>query len=270
MPREVLLFICRDEASKSLINAFNSELSELPKPERPKLKVKLFKLKDPSNFKSYLEQLEELYGGVYTREVKEYGIQSLPAVVVDGEKVLEGRYPSREEIRRILGLPPRPAPREERPAPIIAPEVKAPAVAAPPPERREPPKPTRVPEPIEIPVELEEPELEEHKPPPVPEEKPREQPPREAPRPVQQAPRLPPPPPAPKPEAVPARPPVAQPPRREPAQQVPAPPKPVATEDLRGTCFTCLFFDKERSRCKLLHMTVQDPYNPPCGRRRPR
>ncbi|MHB9301883.1 thioredoxin family protein [Thermofilum pendens] len=106
MPREVLLFVCRDEASRSLINAFNSELSELPKPERPKLKVNLFKLKDPSNFKSYLDELERLYGDAYTREVKLYGVQALPAVVVDGVKVLEGRHPSREEIRRILGLPP--------------------------------------------------------------------------------------------------------------------------------------------------------------------
>jgi len=100
-----VLYLCRDEQSKEMLQDFQSVLTLLPKPERPKLKVKLVKINDPRDFPSFLQQLEELYGGVYTLEFKKLGIEKLPAIVVDGEKVSEGKYLSMEEIRDLLGLP---------------------------------------------------------------------------------------------------------------------------------------------------------------------
>ena len=70
MPKEIVLYLCRDEQSKKMLQDFQSELNLLPKPDRPKLKVKLVKINDPRDFPSFLQQLEELYGGVYTLEFK--------------------------------------------------------------------------------------------------------------------------------------------------------------------------------------------------------
>jgi hypothetical protein len=104
LPKEIVLYLCRDEQSKMMLQDFQSELNLLPKPERPKLKVKLVKINDPRDFPSFLQQLEELYGDLYALEFKKLGIEKLPAIVVDGKKVSEGKYLSKEEIRVILGL----------------------------------------------------------------------------------------------------------------------------------------------------------------------
>jgi hypothetical protein len=264
LPKEIVLYLCRDEGSRKMLEAFQSEVHLLPKPERPKLWVKLVKISDPRDFPSFLQQLEELYGGVYTLEFKKHGISSLPAVVIDGEKRSEGRYLSRDEVREILGLPvalregPKPpaAPGGEQELPEIAPITVQPRAPA-----------RRLPEPVELPLELEEPEaekaeeakaLEEAKPPARPAVEAKPQPPPLIPAP---------PTPAQQPAAAEVR--AVQEPLAKPAAQELAKPQ-VRQEDLRGTCFTCLFFDKERSRCRLQHVAVQDPYSPPCGRRRPR
>jgi len=105
LPKEIVLYLCRDERSKMMLQDFQSVLNLLPKPERPKLKVKLVKINDPRDFPSFFQQLEELYGGVYTLEFKKLNIEKLPAIVVDGEKVSEGKYLSMEEIRDLLGIP---------------------------------------------------------------------------------------------------------------------------------------------------------------------
>ncbi|MGC9108230.1 MAG: hypothetical protein ACP5IE_08610, partial [Infirmifilum sp.] len=69
------------------------------------------------------------------------------------------------------------------------------------------------------------------------------------------------------------QPPVQQtpPPQPKPAPQIQRQEKPQpGISDLTGTCFTCVFYDQVKSRCKLLHVNVPDPTNPPCGRRKPR
>ena len=153
MPKEIVLYLCRDEQSKKMLQDFQSELNLLPKPDRPKLKVKLVKINDPRDFPSFLQQLEELYGGVYTLEFKKLNIEKLPAIVVDGEKVSEGKYLSKEEIRDLLGLPVK---IEAGPTPPVSLEEELPQVA---PITSQPkPQPKKEPEPITLPIELEEPE----------------------------------------------------------------------------------------------------------------
>ena len=323
LPKEIVLYLCRDEQSKRMLQDFQSELNLLPKPDRPKLKVKLVKINDPRDFPSFLQQLEELYGGVYTLEFKKLNIEKLPAIVVDGEKVSEGKYLSKDEIRDLLGLPVK---IEAGPTPPVPLEEELPQVAPITPQQK--PQPKKEPEPITLPIELEEPET--PKPITVTPEKPAQQPPvqspvvtkqpevpllgepamskrrqpEEIPTPIeleeplqeeqpqeeapitarptpkaaqeakpkpQVAPTLPPPPTLPQP--------IEKPPAlvtKTPQEALPKPPvqqqaKPqTVQEDLKGTCFTCLFYDKDKSKCKLLHIVVQDPYNPPCGRRRPK
>jgi hypothetical protein len=323
LPKEIVLYLCRDEQSKKMLQDFQSELNLLPKPDRPKLKVKLVKINDPRDFPSFLQQLEELYGGVYTLEFKKLNIEKLPAIVVDGEKISEGKYLSKEEIRDLLGLPVK---IEAGLTPPVSLDEELPQVA---PVTSQPkPQPKKEPEPITLPIELEEPEtpkpitvtpekparqhpvqspvvtkqpevpllgepamskrrqpeeiptpieLEE----PLQEEQPQEEAPitaRPTPKAAQEA--------KPKPEVAPTLPPpptlpqpIEKPPAvrtKTPQEALPKPPvqqqaKPqTVQEDLKGTCFTCLFYDKDRSKCKLLHIAVQDPYNPPCGRRRPK
>ena len=323
MPKEIVLYLCRDEQSKKMLQDFQSLLNLLPKPDRPKLKVKLVKINDPRDFPSFLQQLEELYGGVYTLEFKKLGIEKLPAIVVDGEKVSEGKYLSKDEISEILGLPLK---IEAEPTPSAQLEEELPQVAPITPQPK--PQPKKEPEPITLPIELEEPET--PKPITVTPEKPAQQPlvqspvvtkqpevaplrepaipkriqSEEIPMPIQleetlqeeqpqeEAPITTKPTPKatqeakPKPQVAPTLPPpptLPQPIEKAPAvrtktpqEALPKPPvqqqakPPTVQEDLKGTCFTCLFYDKDKSKCKLLHIAVQDPYNPPCGRRRPK
>uniref|UniRef100_A0A7C3WPQ2 Thioredoxin family protein n=1 Tax=Thermofilum pendens TaxID=2269 RepID=A0A7C3WPQ2_THEPE len=285
MPKEIRLYLCRDEKSGAMLEAFRRELSRIPKDERPKVHVKFLRLRDPSRFEAFLQELEELFGGIYVQEFKKYDIRAVPAVVVDGEKVAEGRYLSEDEIRSLLGTAPPPAP---RPPPALvqpararaAPQAQAPIELAPvelaPVEEQ--PKPPREPK-VELPpVELE-PEaplmLEEPAPPKPP----------EAPRPVQ-PPRqtLAPLPDARQPATTRPEPPVVRPPTPAPAPQPrPAPPRaeaapvaaPPAAEGVRPagpasrfSCYNCVYFDSSRNRCRLLHVAVQNPENPPCGRGR--
>ena len=46
-----------------------------------------------------LEKVEEI------REIMSFGILATPGVVVDGQVVLTGRYPSRAELARYAGVP---------------------------------------------------------------------------------------------------------------------------------------------------------------------
>lgn len=268
MVKEVKLFLPRDTKAQEMLEAFKAELSAMPKNQRPKLVVKLLNLKDPAKFQEWLQSLEELFGGVYVAEFKKYGISAVPAVVVDGEKSVEGRYLTREEARLILqGFSPDLAQLKPAGAPPLelAPvEVEEEKPLQPPPTTRgqviQQPPAQQVEEALP-PVELAPVEIEE-KPPqlPVPQAKPAE-------KPLQQ----------PKPAPQPA---VREPePQRAPPQPALQPPKapiqpptqpPVQAQEQAGTCFTCLFYDKARNRCRLLHIQVPDPQNPPCGRRRAR
>ncbi|GEM_PF-1732131 len=365
MAKEIRLFIGRDPRSLELFKAINELLKELPPGERPKLRVKTFKIKDPSQFGSFIKQLEELFGGMYTVEIRKYGVKAIPAIVVDGEKVVEGEYPSLEKLREILlgpslvaeasiwqreaspptrdvsPLPPIAPPAVEEPpseeAPLLAEQAPAEEQLAPPPPptvHAEAPsipleESARVPErplaeteirataPVEEPEEF---KLEEEEPPiapPVtppkplkkiepPKPEPRTKPaaippPRKTekpvvpPRPRKISPppprhsKVPPPPkppveraPAPKPKIPripePAPRPVQRPALRETRPPPPAAPKPReeaaaptpagaqagrGTIDLSKTCLSCIFYSKERGRCTLYHIAIEDPYNPP-------
>lgn len=286
MPREVRLYLCRDEKSGAMLEVLRRELSRLPKEERPKVHVKVLKLRDPSRFDAYLKELEELFGGIYVQEFKKYGIRAVPAVVVDGEKVAEGRYLSEDEIRSLLGTaplllqrpPPTPAqPAKPRAVPQPQPRIElAPVELAP--LEEQPPKPQREPA-VELPpVELE-PEapvvLEPLTPPKSPEVPKPAHAPRQAlapPHAQQPAPQRPETPPALKPPAPALQPQPAAPPRLEEAPAVKPPPPAEAVKPSRpasrASCHSCVYFDGSRSRCRLLHITVQDPESPPCGRGR--
>ncbi|MEM4790499.1 MAG: ATPase, T2SS/T4P/T4SS family [Thermofilum sp.] len=116
--RKIIVYACRDRGSLEMIEALRRILASLPREERPKVKLRVLKLREPSQLQTYIEQLGELFGGVYLRDLRKHGIRALPAIVVDGEKVLEGRYPSEDELRALLA----PAPRQ---APELPPEQRA-------------------------------------------------------------------------------------------------------------------------------------------------
>lgn len=291
MVKEIRLYLCRDEKSGEMLEAFRRELNLLPRESRPKLKAKVLKLRNPSGFEQYVRELEELFGGLYVEEFKKYGIRAVPAVVVDGEKLFEGKYLTRDEIRSLLGLqpaqpqpaqpppasrPPQPAaqppakpfeltpvelvpPEEEqlpelKPEPRPTPPILQPARATPeratPGEARKvaPQPPTRV-----------EPRREE-----LPEEpfviEPIKVEPVKAPQPGKPA------------QQQAAPPPLAPEPRRAAAPQQPPAPRPAAEAPqapaAKFSCYTCIHFNPERSRCRLLHIPVPDPNSPPCGRGR--
>lgn len=291
MVKEIRLYLGRDEKSGEMLEAFRRELNLLPRESRPKLRAKVLKLRDPSRFEQYVRELEELYGGLYVEEFKKYGIRAVPAVVVDGEKLFEGKYLSRDEIRALLGLQPaqpqpQPAPSASRPpqppgkpvelTPVVLvqpeeeqlPELRVepspPPPAAPPvkvaPERavpkqapkaapQPPPRATpRVEEPPEAPFVIEPVEVEPVKAP---------QPSLQRQQPVQQ----------------PVAPPRAAEPKKTEHTLQPAPPRPAAqpapqVPAAKFSCYTCIHFNPERSRCRLLHIQVPDPNSPPCGRGR--
>ncbi|MEM4455388.1 MAG: thioredoxin family protein, partial [Thermofilaceae archaeon] len=117
-PREVVVYACRDRGSLEMVEALRGILAGLPREGRPKVKLRVLKLREPSQLQTYIEQLGGLFGGVYLRDLRKHGIRALPAIVVDGEKVLEGRYPSEDELRALLA----PAPRQ---APELPPEQRA-------------------------------------------------------------------------------------------------------------------------------------------------
>ncbi len=309
VPREIRVYLGRDPASKELFNQLVAIVRSLPKDRRPRLKVKTLKISDPSEFESFLSQLEELFGGIYTMEFRKYDIKAIPAIIVDGQKVIEGKYPTPEEIRSIVlgeqyippaGLQPQeelskplppaikiepaqqltgehppsteqpnmqPSLQEEKsryetpqqplqPTPISGEEVGLPSGAKTTSEE------TTVEElkPIEIqPVEL--PEIEE---------------PSSSIEPKHQAPELP---------SPPVRPPHYARETREPSLQK-TELKPLSVErkleekpserpvikpekkEVKNTCLDCVFYNQTTGRCALLHIVVQDPYNPPCGRGR--
>lgn len=291
MVKEIKVFLPRTPEAQAMLEAFKSEINAIPKDQRPRLVIRLLNLKDPSKYKQWLENLEEVFGGVYVSEFKKYEINALPAVIVDGEKTIEGRYLNREEVKLLIqGLSPELAsitPLETPPPeipPVEIPEQPSPTL----PTAKTPRAPPKVQEPQVLeetpPIELAPVEVEEK---PIRPARPADKPPQTQP----QLPVKPPQQPAqyPKPQPQPRQPSIEKPPQKtviqpqspqtltppqpqprpEVREQVPQQPQ-VQASDLTGTCFTCLFYDKARNRCKLLHVVVPDPLNPPCGRRKPK
>lgn len=276
MVKEIKIFLPRTPEAQQMLETFKAELNTIPKNERPRLVIRLLNLKDPSKYQDWLASLEELFGGVYVAEFKKYDIKSLPAVIVDGEKTIEGRYLGREEIKLLLqGLspdlaritpiePPVKAPPieiQEEEQPVVQQSLLQPVQRKPqqPPISQQPPEETP---PIELaPVEIEEKPIKPAKPGPT------TPPPRKAGQPPQHYPTPQPPVKPPVTEQKPQ--PIKTPPQPQTQEQVQRTPQPPPTA-AAGTCFTCIFYDQAKNRCKLLHVTVPDPTNPPCGRRKPK
>ena len=193
--------------------------------------------------------------------LKRYNVTAFPAVVIDGQKVLEGA----EDVARALEAVYRKA-SEEFGVQLGPSAVAAPAAptqpAAPPPL---PPAPQPQPPPPPPSVQ-----------PPPPVAQPEVRPLAEAlkpPEPVQPPP--PPPPPRPEPPAAPSpQPPVAPPPPRPATPEAPvvAPPAPrpppkVSVRIVLGRpddCRECAYFGEATSRCYLFGVAIADPAKPPC------
>ena len=114
-----VLFVAKDEAGRALAEYLRSLISDLKIVEVP--------IEGPEDFPRYLAALEEIYGGIAVLQFRKYGVESLPCLVVGGEKVFEGYYPDAEELEAILA-----GARARAPAKLAVPErveEEAPEVA---------------------------------------------------------------------------------------------------------------------------------------------
>ncbi|CCC82502.1 DUF1525 domain-containing protein [Thermoproteus tenax] len=200
--------------------------------------------------------------------LKRYNVTSFPAVVIDGQKVLEGNDDvakaldavyrrASEEFGISLGplaltqpAPPKPAPETGLAPPPPQPEARPPPVAPPPSPPSEVKPLAEVIKPAPRPVEA---------PPPPPPTPPPPQP--EA-RPPPVAP-----PPTPPPLPVPQQPALPPPPQPEAIPQVPRAPARVSVRIVLGRpsdCRECAYFGETTSRCYLFSLQVADPARPPC------
>ena len=272
MPREkheIKLFIAKDERSAALVKLLHIILETLPPKERPRVKLHVVKIDDVRKFPEFLAYLEEIYGGIHTFEFRRYNIMQLPAIVIDDQKVLEGEFPNEEQLRELLVsagilLPPKIAavPAQQpiqypvtvesqiqeipqfQPTPSIKKEIETQEMH-PEPEQL---KPTTIPSAVSTYFEkpaYTQPETEET-PPKKPETLKSIQIKSEKQTPLYETRKV---------EHV-----------KEASRPIIKQSKP--PEDLRGTCFDCIFYDEKRGRCLRMSMQVPDPYNPPCGRRR--
>ncbi|MCD6563613.1 MAG: hypothetical protein J7K23_06850 [Thermoproteales archaeon] len=260
----IKLYIGRDDKSAELFRNLSNIIRQIPPEKRPKLKVRVVKIKNPDEFPEFLEQLEEIFGGLYTLEFRKYQIQKLPAIVVDEEKVFEGSFPTKEELIQILayeGI----ITREETltvekafQQPMIEREVQKIESVEKHVHEYDVGE-TYVAKPLEA-EEVEKPEskiIEEE--PKITEEEPQKE---YIISELREAEKI---------EI--SKPPVVEKIVEEkasmPTKEVTMPrvePKKEKTA-IKGTCFDCIFFDKSRNRCTLLHVTITDPYHPICGRR---
>ncbi len=234
----IRLFVAKDPRSERLLEEIKDIIGRIPENRRPEVKIHVVKVDDPREFPKFLTYLEEIYGGLYTVEFRKYGVEKLPTIVINGKKVLEGRFPSREELIGILrseGIEVPERPRRKIPAPVVRPPQP---YYMPPAEMREQITPSQPPTP----------------PPELPPPSPAEHLPSEPESPVQTTQEG---------EAsLETAPPQPQPPTVSPAQPM------EREQNLRGTCYDCIFFDESRSWCLLLRTSVNDPLRPICGRRK--
>ena len=77
---ELRVYVCRDPRHERLVEDLKGILDNV-RGKKPKLNVIRLKLTDPEEFPTYLEYLEEVFGGVVTAEYRRFGIKSLPAIV---------------------------------------------------------------------------------------------------------------------------------------------------------------------------------------------
>ncbi|MEZ0248800.1 MAG: hypothetical protein ABWJ97_05955 [Thermoproteus sp.] len=187
--------------------------------------------------------------------LKRYNVTAFPAVVIDGQKVLEGV----EDVPKALEAVYRRA-SEEFGIQIGAPAPQAPPAPTPPPPATAPAPP---PPPLPLPPAPTQPASEVK---PLAEALPAQQPPPPQP-PAQPAP--PPPQPVVQPPIAP-QPPAQQPAPPPPLQMPSAPPRPPARAVVRivpgrpDDCRECAYFGEVTSRCYLFGLEVSDPARPPC------
>nr|KJR73464.1 MAG: hypothetical protein TU35_05750 [Thermoproteus sp. AZ2] len=195
--------------------------------------------------------------------LKRYNVAAFPAVIVDGQKILEGR----EDVDAAVAAVYKRANEEFG----ISLQPAAPTVPA-------PPKPVEAPQPT--PTEVQPPP-----PPPSPPPRPiaaEVRPLVEAPPTPEAPPVAPPPPPPPKPveaQPLPPRPSVVEVQPSQPSVVAPPPPPPPATKPLPSlpakvvvrlvlgrpdNCAECAYFGEATSRCYLFGLSVADPARPPC------
>ncbi len=199
--------------------------------------------------------------------LKRYNITAFPAVVIDGQKILEGT----EDVSKALNAVYKKAGEEFgiQLGPQAAPPPPPPPSPPPPPPA--PPAPTQPVQPVVAPPPQ----------PPVSEIKPLEEALKQAQQPPPQQPpsapsvaQLPPqpvqlpPPPQPQP---PAPQPVQPPPQAPPPPVLPPPPRPAALKvSVRimpgrpDDCRECAYYGEATSRCYLFSVAVSDPARPPC------
>ncbi|MEM2298265.1 MAG: thioredoxin family protein [Thermofilaceae archaeon] len=113
---QVVLFVYKGDRCAQLVKDVYEVLKASGR--QAKLRVVTAGIADPREYPSFLEFLEGLYGSQYVEEFKKYRVGSLPALVVGGEKLFEGRFPTKEELQELFGvarrapppsLPPEPA-----------------------------------------------------------------------------------------------------------------------------------------------------------------
>jgi len=97
----VVLFVYKGDRCAQLVKDVYEVLRASGR--RAKLRVVRAAIADPREFGSFLELLGTLYGRQYLEEFERYQVRALPALVVGGVKVLEGRFPTREELEELLG-----------------------------------------------------------------------------------------------------------------------------------------------------------------------
>jgi len=274
----IRVFIAKDEKSAALLKLLEYIIEKIPPAKRPRVKIHVAKIDDVSKFPSFLAYLEEIYGGVYTLEYRKYKVEKLPTIIIDDKKVLEGHFPTEDELIALLSsegievpipapapvpqpLPPSQQPLPQQPIPSYPPGViREPTIQSMRPithpsayPSTQPAQPTYSQTPHEQPT-----------PPNTMASKPVEQ---QEDRYAQTS------------EVK------AQPPRIE--AQLPQPtaeptlpnlPEIITPEeeavvqpsvdDLRGTCYDCIYFDPNRSWCLLHRIRITDPLKPICGRRK--
>ncbi|MCX8180776.1 MAG: thioredoxin family protein [Thermofilaceae archaeon] len=101
MVSRVKVYVCQEPEHEKLVSTLK-DLLEKTRGKKPKMEVVKLKISRADDFPYYIQQLEELFGGIATAEYRKYGIQSLPAIVYNDRVIIQGHVPTREELEESL------------------------------------------------------------------------------------------------------------------------------------------------------------------------
>ncbi len=90
MKRVIEIFLTKGVNSARMIEDIVMLLKLLPPKQRPVIKIRVFELNSLNNYP------------VFKRMLKERRINHFPTIISDGIKVVEGYYPSLDELERIV------------------------------------------------------------------------------------------------------------------------------------------------------------------------